>query len=114
MRRYNISASMPTAGRFELIKENPTSGCCQEKEYWAECFTWEDLKKVIPYLRSRGWKLNIEPVEEDDIYGKMHIYSFTYGINHDIQIMNMAGINVIMARDIMAPKAIRDSFNPRY
>lgn len=114
MRRYNIYASMPKAGRFELIKDNPLPEGNQEKEYWAECFAWEDMKKVIPYLKSRGWRVVIEPVEEDEAFGKMHVYSFTYGINHDIQLIEILGIRVIMARDIMTPKAIKKSFTPRY
>ena len=114
MRRYNIYTSMSGNGRFELIKENNLPHGSQEMEYWAECFTWEDLKKVIPYFRARGWKLLIEPIEEEDAYGKMHIFSFTYGINHEIQLVDVMGIRVIMARDIIAPKAIKDSFTPRY
>lgn len=114
MRRYNMYASMPRAGRFELIKDNPLTEDSQENEYWAECFTWEDMKKVVPYLKARGWRLVVEPVEEEEAYGKMHIYGFTYGINHDIQLIEIQGIRVIMARDIMTPKVVKDSFTPRY
>lgn len=114
MKKYNLYASMSRAGRFELIKEIPLLGDGQENEYWAECFTWEDLKRVIPYFKSRGWKIQIEPIEKDEIPGKMHIYSFTCGINHDIQILDISGIRIIMARDDPAQKAIKNSSRPRY
>ncbi len=104
MRRYNLYSIMPNAGRFELIKDVPVNNGNQETTYWAECFTWEDLKKIVPYLRKLGWKLTVEPVDKDDLYGKMHIYSFTCGINSDTQIISICGLRVILARDIIVSR----------
>lgn len=112
MRRYNIYASMPMAGRYELMKENQCPSERPEMDYWNECFTWEDLKKIIPYLRSQGWKFEIEPVDEDQVYGKIHIFSFTYGINHDFRNVNASGLRVIMARDFGMNNSVKESTNP--
>jgi hypothetical protein len=104
MRRYNLYKITPHTGRFELIKDVPAYTGNQETTYWAECFTWQELKKIIPYLRKRGWKLVVEPVDEDDLYGKMHIYSFTCGVNNETQIISLCGIRIIMARDIIVSR----------
>lgn len=104
MRRYNLYSIMPNTGRFELIKDVPANKGSQDTTYWAECFTWQELKMIVPYLKKRGWKLIVEPVDEDDLYGKMHIYSFTCGINSDTQIISICGIRVILARDIIVSR----------
>jgi hypothetical protein len=104
MRRYNLYTVLPNTGRFELIKDIPDHTTSQETAYWAECFTWQELKKLVPYLRRRGWRLIVDPVDEDDIYGKIHVYSFTYGINNDTQCINLCGIKLIMARDLVATR----------
>jgi len=112
MRRYNIYTSIPIAGRYELMKENPHPSGKADEDYWNECFTWQDLKKVIPFLRSQGWKFTIEPVKEDEIYGNIHIFSFTYGVNHEFRVINISGLRVIMARDIGKDKSIKESLKP--
>ncbi|MBN2298653.1 MAG: hypothetical protein JXM72_08660 [Deltaproteobacteria bacterium] len=112
MRRYNIYASVPIAGRYELMKENPHPSGKADEDYWNECFTWEDLKKVIPFLRSQGWKFTIETVSEDEIYGNIHIFSFTYGVNHEFRIVNISGLRVIMALDFGTHKSVKESLNP--
>jgi hypothetical protein len=112
MRRYNIYASMPMAGRYELMKENQHSCGRSDEDYWNECFTWEDLKKIIPYLRSQGWKFEIEPISENQSCGKIHIYSFTYGVNHEFRMINASGLRVIMARDFGIDKTRKEYSNP--
>ena len=112
MRRYNIYASMPRVGRYELMKENQHSCGRSDEDYWNECFTWEDLKKIIPYLRSQGCKFEIEPIAEDESCGKMHIFSFTCGVNHDIRMINVSGLHVIMARDLGMNKSLKETSNP--
>ena len=94
------------------MKENPHPSGKADEDYWNECFTWQDLKKVIPFLRSQGWKFTIEPVKEDEIYGNIHIFSFTYGVNHEFRVINISGLRVIMARDIGKDKSIKESLKP--
>jgi hypothetical protein len=112
MRRYNIYTFLPGMGRYEIIRENARQSGRPEDDYWNECFTWQDLKKIVPFLRAQGWKLTVEPVTREEIFGKIHIFSFTYGINHDFRILNIAGIRVIIARDFGIHKDLRESFNP--
>jgi hypothetical protein len=99
MRRYNLYSLLPHYGRFELIKDTRGQSGSTETLYWAECFTWQELKKLVPYFRKRGWRLTIEAVEENELYGKIHIHSYTYGINIETQLLNACGIKIIMARD---------------
>ena len=63
MRKYNVYTFPPGVGRYELIKENPEQTGDAEEDYWNECFTWQDLKMVVPYFRSLGWKVAVEPVK---------------------------------------------------
>lgn len=100
------------AGRYELMKENQSPSERPETDYWNECFTWEELKKIIPYLRSQKWKLEIIPVEKEEVCGRMHIFSFTYGINHDFRIISISGLHVIVARDFGMRKTIVESTKP--
>ncbi len=113
MRRYNIYTYLPGLGRYELIKENQKPSGRSEEDYWNECFTWADMKKVIPYLRSQGWKVVIEPLAREEAFGKIHIFSFTYGINHDFRILNISGLRIIIARDFGIHKSLKESFNPQ-
>lgn len=112
MRRYNIYASIPMIGRYELTRENPHSCAQPDDEYWNECFTWQDLKKIIPYLKSQGWKFEIETVSKDQAHEKIHIFSFTYGVNHDFRIVNISDIRIIMARDFDVANTQKESLNP--
>lgn len=112
MRKYNVYTFLPGIGRYEIIKENPHQTGVPQEDYWNECFTWQDLKKVVPYFRSQGWKLSVEPLTEDDALDKIHIFSFTYGINHDFKILNISGMRVIMARDFGINRSIKESYNP--
>jgi hypothetical protein len=112
MRRYNIYANIPTVGRYELMRENPRLCTKPDDEYWNECFTWQDLKKIIPYLKSQGWKFEIEAISKDQVPGKIHIFSFTYGVNHDFRIVNIAGMRIIMARDFGVDNTQKESLNP--
>lgn len=112
MRRYNIYAFMPALGWFEIIKENQKQTGISEDDYWNECFTWQDLKKIVPYLRSQGWKITLEPLTKEEAFGKIHIFSFTYGINHDFRILNVSGMRIIVARDFGTHKNAKESFNP--
>lgn len=112
MRRYNVYTFMPGMGRYEIIKENQKQSGRSEEDYWNECFSWEDLKKIVPFLRSQGWKVSIEPLDRDDAFGKIHIFSFTYGINHDFRILNISGLRVIIARDFGIHRSLKESFNP--
>jgi hypothetical protein len=99
-------------GKFEIIKENVKQTGRAEDDYWNECFTWPELKKIVPFLRRQGWKLTLEPVEREEIFGKIHIFSFTYGINHDFRILNISGLRVIIARDFGIHTSLKESFNP--
>ena len=112
MRRYNIYASMPMAGRYELMKDNQHPSGSSDADYWNECFTWKDLKKIIPYLRSHGWKIEIEPIAEDQSHGNIHIFSFTCGVNHDFMMINASGLRVIMARDFGLNEKLKEISNP--
>lgn len=112
MRRYNIYTFMPGMGRYEIIKENQKQSGKSEEDYWNECFTWEELKKIVPYFRSQGWKVTVEPLTRDDAFGRIHIFSFTYGINHDFRILNVSGIRVIIARDFGIHRSLKESSNP--
>jgi hypothetical protein len=44
--------------------------------------------------------------------GKIHIFSFTCGINHDFRILDISGIRIIMARDFGIHRSIKESLNP--
>jgi hypothetical protein len=112
MRKYNVYTFLPGVGRYELINENQKPTGVSEEDYWNECFTWQDLKKVVPYFRSQGWKVSVEPLSEDELTGKIHLFSFTYGINHDFRILNVSGMRVIMARDFGTHRSLKESFNP--
>ena len=103
---------MPLVGRYELMKENQHSSGGSDEDYWNECFTWEELKKIIPYLRSQGWKFEIESITEEQSIGKIHIFSFTCGVNHDFRQINASGLHVIMARDFGNNKTLKESSNP--
>jgi hypothetical protein len=112
MRRYNIYTFMPGMGRYEIIRENQKQTGRSEEDYWNECFSWEDLKKIVPHLRSQRWKVTIEPLSREEAFGKIHIFSFTYGINHDFKIVNVSGIRIIIARDFGMHRSLKESFNP--
>jgi len=112
MRKYNVYTFPPSVGRYELIKENPEQTGDAEEDYWNECFTWQDLKMVVPYFRSLGWKVAVEPLAREDSMGKIHIFSFTCGINHDFRILDISGIRIIMARDFGIHRSIKESLNP--
>jgi hypothetical protein len=112
MRRYNLYTSLPGIGRFEITKENPKHSVISHEDYWNECFTWQDLKKIVPYFRSQGWKISVEPLSQEESVDKIHIISFTYGINHDFRILKISGIRVIMARDIGIRSPRKESYNP--
>ncbi len=112
MRKYNIYISMPGMGRYEIIKDNQKTSGRSEEDYWNECLTWSDLKKVVPYLRSQGWRITVEPLTREDAYGKIHIFSFTYGINHDFRVVNIKDIRIIVARDFGIHRSIKESYNP--
>jgi len=112
MRRYNVYIFLPGTGRYEIIKENSKHSVISHEDYWNECFTWQDLKKIVPFFRSQGWKVSIEPLTQEESVGKIHIFSFTYGINHDFRTMNVSGIRIIMARDISIHRSRKESCNP--
>lgn len=112
MRKYNISVTIPATGKYELIRENLCPTGIQEEDYWNECFTWNDLKAIIPSLRANGWKVKVDPVSEEDCLGKIHIFSFTYGVNHDFKLLKVSGIRIIMARDFGMSKTQKETFHP--
>jgi len=112
MRRYNIYVKAPNIGKYELIKENPFPQGNYEEDYWGECFTWAELKDVFPYLRSRRWKIVIEPVEKEEVFDKIHLFSFTYGVNHDFHILNISGMRIIMSRDLGMAGINKEKFHP--
>ncbi len=100
MRRYNVYISMGLYGRYELVKEKMESYDFLD-DYWEECFTWEDLKKVIPFFRSRGWRVTVEPVNIADALSKVHLPGLTYNIDdNDLNIVDIDDIRVIMVRDL--------------
>ena len=103
---------MPALGRFEIIRETGKQSGGPEEDYWQDCFTWPDLKKIVPALRAQGWRVTVEPVSREEIFGRIHIFSFTCGINHDFRILNIAGIRIIIARDFGIPKTLKESFTP--
>ncbi len=103
---------MPSLGRFEVIRETGKQSGGPEEDYWQECFTWPDLKKIVPALKAQGWRVTVEPVSREEIFGRIHIFSFTCGINHDFRIRNIAGIRIIIARDFGIPKILKESFTP--
>ncbi|HDP24189.1 MAG TPA: hypothetical protein ENN34_01990 [Deltaproteobacteria bacterium] len=112
MRRYNIYATVPSVGKYELIKENLCPCGIQEEDYWNECFTWEELKTIIPSLRANGWKVRVEPISEEDCIGKMHIFSFTYGVNHDFKLLRIEALRIIMVRDYGVQKSQKQRLGP--
>lgn len=112
MRRYNIQATVPASGRFEIIKENPGPTGIQEEDYWNECFSWEDMKAIVPRMRSFGWKLKISPIGEDELPGKIHLFPFTYGVNHEVQMLKISHIKIIMTRDMGLLTFPRTSYRP--
>jgi hypothetical protein len=112
MRRYNVYAFLPGIGRYEIIKENLKPADAHREDYWNECFTWQELKKVVPFFRSQGWKVSVEPLSQEEALDRIHIFSFTYGINHDFRILNISGMRVIMARDFGIHRSIKESYNP--
>ena len=99
MRRYNIHVIVPSAGRFELIKENLIPTGIQEEDYWNECFTWGDLKCIVPRLKAMRWKLTISPVDENELPGKIHLFPFTYGVNHKVQLFTISGLRLVLTSD---------------
>lgn len=100
MRRYNIQVTVPSSGRYEIIKENANPTGIQEEDYWNECFTWEDLKDMIPRMRGIRWKLKIHPIDQEDLAGKIHLFPFTYGVNHEVRLVKISQIKIIMTRDM--------------
>lgn len=112
MHKYNIYLSIPLSGRYELIKDHARPTGIQREDYWAECFAWEDLKKVLPFARKQGWKVKIEPIDYEDIFGKMHVFSFTCGVNHDVRILSIAGLRAIMARDLGFTHLAKNTLKP--
>ncbi|MGD0210159.1 MAG: hypothetical protein ABSC14_04165 [Desulfomonilia bacterium] len=112
MRRYNIQVSLPSSGRYEIIKDNPTPTGVQEEDYWNECFSWADLKAIVPHMRSFRWKLRISPIEEDDLAGKIHLFPFTYGVNHEVQMIKISDIKLIMTRDPGLINSPKHSYHP--
>lgn len=112
MRRYNIQVTVPSTGRYEIIKENPNPNGIQEEDYWNECFSWEDLKEIIPRMRALRWKLKIHPIEEGDLAGKIHLFPFTYGVNHEVQMIRIAHLKIIMTRDMGLLNFPKHSYHP--
>lgn len=112
MRRYNIQVIVPSLGRYEVIKENMSPTGVQEEDYFNECFTWDDLKTVVPHMRRQRWKLKISPIEEDDLPGKIHLFPFTYGVNHEVQMVRMSDLRLILTRDMGLLKFPRSSYRP--
>ena len=98
MRRYNVYILMGLYGRYELVKERKDSYDFLD-DYWEECFTWEDLKKVVPFFRSRGWKVSVEPIDIADALSRMHLLGLTYGVDTDISIVNIGDIRVFMVKN---------------
>ena len=112
MRRYNIQIIMPSSGRYEVIKENLSPTGVQEEDYWSECFTWTELKTVIPRMRRLGWKTRVTPVEEEELPGKIHLFPFTYGVNHEVQMVRMSDLRLVLTRDMGLLKFPRTSYYP--
>jgi hypothetical protein len=112
MRRYDVHVKVGTAGTFELIKENVNSVGLQGDDYWNECFTWQELKDIVPRMKALGWKLAIEPVEEYETSGKIHLFPFTYGINHEVQLITISGLRLIMTRDTGSLKIPGNIYHP--
>ncbi len=112
MRRYNIQVTVPSAGRYEIIKENTNPTGIQEEDYWNECFSWEDLKDLIPRMRALRWKMKIFPIDEEDLAGKIHLFPFTFGVNHEVQMIRIAHIKIIMTRDMGLLNFPKHSYHP--
>ncbi len=93
-------------GTFEVIKENHTPSGMPAEDYWSECFTWEELKVLVPSMRRLGWRVRVVPVEEAESEGRIHIYPFTYGVNHDVRMVSLAGMRLVLARhSLPTPKS---------
>ncbi|MCE5274483.1 MAG: hypothetical protein ABFD70_04175 [Syntrophaceae bacterium] len=112
MRRYNIYVTVPASGKFELIKENMSPIGVQEEDYWKECFTWIELKDLVPHMKTLRWKLKITPVDEEELPGKIHLFPFTYGVNHEVQLLTISGLRLIMTRDMGHLRATKNMNNP--
>jgi len=112
MRRYNIQVTVPSSGRYEIIRENFNPIGIQEEDYWNECFSWEDLKVIIPRMRSLGWKFKISPIEDDDLPGKIHLFPFTYGVNHEVRMIKISHLKIIMTRDMGLLSFPKHSYHP--
>lgn len=112
MRRYNIQAIVPSLGRYEVIKENMNPTGVQEEDYWNECFSWADLKILVPHMRRLRWKLRITSIDEEDLQGKIHLFPFTYGVNHEVQMIRMSDFRLILTRDMGLLKFPRSSYRP--
>ncbi len=100
MRRYDIRVTIPSLGRYEVIKENPGHQGSQEEDYWEECFTWQDLKVLVPTMRKMGWRIRIMEVEQDRLSGRIHLFPFTYGVNHDVRMFTMAHVRIILTKSV--------------
>ena len=112
MRRYDILVFIPSSGRYEIIKDNQTPSGFQEEDYWNECFSWQELKVIVPHMRFFKWRLSISPIDEEDLAGKIHLFPFTYGVNHEVQMIKISGIKLIMARDMGRINSPKHSFHP--
>jgi hypothetical protein len=112
MRRFNIQVIMPSLGRYEVIKENINPTGVQDEDYWNECFTWGDLKTVVPRMRRFGWKTKVTAIEEEELPGKIHLFPFTYGVNHEVQMIKMSHLKLILTRDMGLLKFPRTSYYP--
>ena len=112
MRRYNIQITVPSLGRYEVIKENMNPTGVQEEDYWNECFTWDDLKILVPRMRKLRWKLKITDIDEEDLQGKIHLFPFTYGVNHEVQMIRISDHRLILTRDMGLLKFPRSSYRP--
>jgi hypothetical protein len=112
MRRYNIQIIVPSLGRYEVIKENANPTGIQEEDYWSECFTWPELKIIVPRMRKMGWKIRVSPIEESDLAGKIHLFPFTYGVKHEVQMIKVSELKLILTRDMGVLKFPKSSYYP--
>ncbi len=112
MRRYDITVTICPLGVYEVIRDNPNPSGVQVEDYWAECFTWMELKVLVPAMRRLGWRVKISSVDEDDVGGRIHIFPFTYGVNHDVRMLTVAGARLVLTRVEDIPRVADSTFNP--
>jgi hypothetical protein len=109
--RYKHQVPYLLQGTVEIIKKNTNPTGIQEEDYWNECSPGK-TERLDTALRALRWKMKIFPIDEEDLAGKIHLFPFTFGVNHEVQMIRIAHIKIIMTRDMGLLNFPKHSYHP--